>query len=703
MNKPKIVSVIIPNYNYADFIIERIDSVISQTYPISELIILDDASTDNSVEIINKKIVEIKKENPKLTIKLLLNQKNSGGCVFSQWQKGLKEATGDYFWIAEADDSCNKKFLANAIEKMEKDEEIKLFFSDSKRINQNGKIISPTCTDMTDMWKSGHWKKDYVADGKEEIKKYLSGQIFIMNVSSVLWKNEKRCLDIFEEAKKYKVAGDWYIYSRILEEGKIAYCAKPLNYFRKHNKGSASTLKNRTHEYDEVYEIQEIIRKKYKLTKEEEKWQIIRRRGMGFTENEKNIGTKGRIAWLVPCFSQGSGGHRTIFQNVNFLISNGHQCDIYVDMPEPGTAILKHIEDWYGEFKGDVFQGFELSNREYDLVLATGWNTAKYVAESHGKNKLYFIQDYEPWFFPMNEKHIAAEQSYKYGLEGVTIGRWLAHKINHKYHVPTRFFNFCADTSTYHPIKNTKKEKAVCLIFQLGKARRCDELALRSLEIVKKINPDIKIYLFGSAKRKINGLDVEHLGVLTTKECNALYNKCAVGLSMSASNPSRIPFEMMSAGLPVVEIYAENNLYDLPEEGCLLAEPSPEAIASAILRIINDTNLQKEMGQKGHEYMKDYPLERGFNQFLKIVEDTISGVKTQQGIPIKQSYNKAPIKPIKEAIRISQQPSYISFSSVPTYSELIKRGTKYIFGRTKKTTGKILRSMYRKIKYGPNI
>ena len=335
MNKPKIVSVIIPNYNYADFIIERIDSVISQTYPISELIILDDASTDNSVEIINKKIVEIKKENPKLTIKLLLNQKNSGGCVFSQWQKGLKEATGDYFWIAEADDSCNKKFLANAIEKMEKDEEIKLFFSDSKRINQNGKIISPTCTDMTDMWKSGHWKKDYVADGKEEIKKYLSGQIFIMNVSSVLWKNEKRCLDIFEEAKKYKVAGDWYIYSRILEEGKIAYCAKPLNYFRKHNKGSASTLKNRTHEYDEVYEIQEIIRKKYKLTKEEEKWQIIRRRGMGFTENEKNIGTKGRIAWLVPCFSQGSGGHRTIFQNVNFLISNGHQCDIYVDMPRP--------------------------------------------------------------------------------------------------------------------------------------------------------------------------------------------------------------------------------------------------------------------------------------------------------------------------------------------------------------------------------
>ena len=101
--------------------------------------------------------------------------------------------------------------------------------------------------------------------------------------------------------------------------------------------------------------------------------------------------------------------------------------------------------------------------------------------------------------------------------------------------------------------------------------------------------------------------------------------------------------------------------------------------------------------------MKEYPLERGFNQFLKIIEDTISGVKTQQNTSVKQKYNKIPIKPIEEATRISQQPSNLSFSSIPSYSELIKRGTKFILGRTKKTAGKILRSMYRKIKYGPNI
>ena len=62
IENPKKVSVIIPNYNYANYIIERIDSILMQTYPIYELIILDDCSTDNGVQVINDKIEKIKNE-----------------------------------------------------------------------------------------------------------------------------------------------------------------------------------------------------------------------------------------------------------------------------------------------------------------------------------------------------------------------------------------------------------------------------------------------------------------------------------------------------------------------------------------------------------------------------------------------------------------------------------------------------------------
>ena len=93
ISNPKKVSVIIPNYNYQDYIIERIDSILLQTYPIYELIILDDCSTDNSVEVINKKIEEIKKEYKNLKIQFIQNEKNSGGCVFKQWKKGFDIAS----------------------------------------------------------------------------------------------------------------------------------------------------------------------------------------------------------------------------------------------------------------------------------------------------------------------------------------------------------------------------------------------------------------------------------------------------------------------------------------------------------------------------------------------------------------------------------------------------------------------------------
>ncbi len=93
IENPKKVTVIIPNYNYQDYIIERIDSILLQTYPIYELIILDDCSTDNSVEVINKKIEEIKIKYPELKIQFIVNEKNSGGCVFKQWKKGFDLAT----------------------------------------------------------------------------------------------------------------------------------------------------------------------------------------------------------------------------------------------------------------------------------------------------------------------------------------------------------------------------------------------------------------------------------------------------------------------------------------------------------------------------------------------------------------------------------------------------------------------------------
>ena len=251
IEKPLKVSVIIPNYNYEKFIIERIDSILLQTYPIYELVILDDCSTDNSVEVIEEKIKTIKDVN----VKFIKNEKNSG-LVFSQWQKGLKNITGDYFWIAEADDSCDNTFLEKVIKPFEEDKEVVLSYSESRKIDEENNITGEDVRDWSDIFHTHRWDKSYIASGEEEIKEALSYNNTILNVSSLVWKNQKECFDIFEQAKDYKVAGDWYIYLQILKKGKIAYNCESLNYFRKHKRSVSTTIK-RNIEYSEVLKIQD--------------------------------------------------------------------------------------------------------------------------------------------------------------------------------------------------------------------------------------------------------------------------------------------------------------------------------------------------------------------------------------------------------------------------------------------------------------
>ncbi len=649
---PKKVSVIIPNYNYANFIIERIDSVLMQTYPIYELIILDDCSTDNSVEVINKKIEEIKEKYSTLKVKFIINEKNSGGCVFKQWKKGFDLATGDFIWIAEADDSAENNFVEELIKPFD-DPDVLLSYCESARIDGENNLITPKSDDLYDMCHTGEWNKSYIWTGKEENINHLSVTNTILNVSSVMWR-KKDYTKIFEEAGEFRVAGDWYIYYNILKEGKISWNCKPLNYYRKHGSSVCTDIKAEI-EFNEICKIQNEISKLYDLPEKIKEKQELRRSFMYPLlpkKVEKDNGKK-KIAWVMPHPGKGSGGHRTIIQNVNALIKAGYECDIYVEEDGVSTPqiVRDKINNWYEKCTAGVYVGFNMQ-KEYDLMFATGWQTIDFVRKLPAKKKAYFIQDFEPWFFPMGDQYLITENSYRYGFLPVTIGKWLSYKMKNEFNTPSEYFDFGADLNIYKPLENIEKENAICFVYQPEKPRRCDYIGLKALKLVKALRPDTKIYLYGSGVQTNFDFECENLHIIPIEKCNELYNKCRVGLCMSASNPSRIPFEMMAAGLPVVELYKENNIYDLPDEGVLLAEPTPEAIASAIVYLLDNADERKKMSEFGKNYMKDYPLERGYEQFLKAVKEMLE--TDYNNLPeIKLMYKKEAFKATNESMEIS--------------------------------------------------
>lgn len=684
-NECKKVSVIIPNYNYEKFIEERIDSVLLQTYPIYELIILDDASTDQSVE----KIKAVLKKYPSIRVKTIYNKTNSHS-VFSQWQKGFKEATGEFVWMAEADDSCSPFFLENVMKGFD-DEKVVLSYAESMRINENNEVLSSSCRDWMEGVSTTRWNRSFIHEGEQEIREALSICNTIPNVSAVVFRRANQ-IELIEKSKQFKISGDWFLYYSLLRNGKIAYCAKSLNYFRKHSQ-STSTVAKKEIELEEVLKIQKEIRDHYSLTTD----QIVRQ-GMRYGNLSQEVDPKflkevewmmaKKIAWIIPYPIKGSGGIRTMVQNANFLADQGYECDIYVeeDYVNDSETLKKRIEEYYGACHCGTYVGIAM-RKKYDLVFATySVLTADYVYYMKDiAHRAYFIQDFEPWFEPMGGQYLEMERTYYYGLQGISIGNWLTHKISTEYHSPITSFPFCADLNVYKKLPNVEKEKAVCFIYQPEKARRCSKLGMQALLLVKHLRPDVKIYIYGSDVPAEFDFEVENLHIIPIDQCNELYNKCQVGLCISASNPSRIPFEMMAAGLPVVDLYRENNLYDIPDTGVLLANSTPEAIATAIISILDDKKMQQKMSKAGSEFMKDYPLERGFQDFLTAVERVLSGEELD-GKKVQKIYHKNPVMPSEEVMKVNYliQPMPVQIKPTGKMIRFLVRCKRWLYRKIKR-------------------
>lgn len=353
------------------------------------------------------------------------------------------------------------------------------------------------------------------------------------------------------------------------------------------------------------------------------------------------VGKRIKIGWLVSFPVKGSGGQRTIYQNIGALSNKGYECEVFLENIQGFSFIKteKMVEDFFGQVEAKIYPGWEVKGK-FDLLFATFWKTAKIVRDyPYSWKKAYFIQDFEPYFYPMGDDFLFVENTYKYGLYPITIGKWLAKKMQDDYNAPSQYFDFCADLGIYKNNCQRREPLSVCMIYQPEKPRRCSMLGIEALWIVKNLMPEVKVYIYGSKVRGDIWFEHENLNVITPKECAELYNKCSVGLCISSSNPSRIPFEMMACGLPVVDIFRENNLYCMPDNAVLLAEPTPESIAGAIISIIKDSEKHKKMSLAGQKFMQYRNLEFGYSQFIEAVENILEKDKIPQQI-IERRYCK---------------------------------------------------------------
>ena len=225
------VSVIVPNYNHANFLKQRLDTVLGQTFTDFEVLLLDDASTDSSIEVFKLYVADPR-------IRVFLNEVNSGS-PFKQWNRGLDLAVGEYVWIAESDDFADTKFLQKLVAVLDSNPDAGMAYCQSFIVQVGESALEPTHIKGWYARFEDHerWEQDFKNSGRNELANYMVYKNTIPNASAVLFRKSVLS-DGLRAPENMRLAGDWMFWVKILQRSDLAFLSEPLNFFRTAHAGS---------------------------------------------------------------------------------------------------------------------------------------------------------------------------------------------------------------------------------------------------------------------------------------------------------------------------------------------------------------------------------------------------------------------------------------------------------------------------------
>jgi len=340
-----------------------------------------------------------------------------------------------------------------------------------------------------------------------------------------------------------------------------------------------------------------------------------------------------KINWLIPGLVGGSGGQLNIFRTIHYLEQWGHENRVYAiarNTPA-GAAAQRLLRDFYFPIKAPI-EIFDGKVADSDALVATEWTTA-YVARalSNTAGKFYFVQDLEDRFYADGSLAEFARETYRWHYHGLTLGYWIAEVLQDEFDMPCSPFGFSFDRGIYSSDRqeSARRQNRVLFYARPASERRGFELGILALSLVAKQRPDVEFVLVGFRPRSMRiPFHGVFPGVLPPSELAKLYRSCEVALVLSHTNLSMLPLELMACGCAVVSNRGRNVEWLLTDEIAQLANATPESLAEAILRILNNEELRSRKVAAGLAFAQrtDWVSE------TRLVEKGIfQGLKTADG------------------------------------------------------------------------
>jgi glycosyltransferase involved in cell wall biosynthesis len=237
-----LVSVVVASYNHAEYLEQRMDSLINQTYQDIEILVIDDCSTDNSLEVLRRY-----ESHPK--VRLIVREQNGGWVAVSN--QGVENSSGEYVIFANCDDACDPLMIERLVDAMKSNPSAGIAFCRSFLVDKDDYVLGDDLNIQESSFRTRCARNTLISG--DEMGRFLLHSCVIPNLSAALFRTE--CFIVVGDlSAEYRACSDWDLFFRVASKYDIVYVTEPLNRFRQHDTTIRNTMKGRA-TFEEYFRV----------------------------------------------------------------------------------------------------------------------------------------------------------------------------------------------------------------------------------------------------------------------------------------------------------------------------------------------------------------------------------------------------------------------------------------------------------------
>ena len=336
-----------------------------------------------------------------------------------------------------------------------------------------------------------------------------------------------------------------------------------------------------------------------------------------------------KILFVIPKMGKFMGGLTSVLRVAKILSRNEYQIYFASYNSNEINEMSRNAECNLKDYEGHFITFEEAIKTTFEYVIATNWQSVYFSKKLKGY-KIFFVQDYEPYFYPLGENWLLAKKSYQQNFEIISLGNWNIEQIKQNIKLDDNIFHsvdFPFEKKEYPTIdrnyfKYSLLTKIKFAVYTKRESKRIPTFLFSFFEkangYAKSKGIELEIYYFGLNKHEKLNFGI-NCGRLTKSQIFDLYKECHFGMVASLTNISLVPYEMLSTGLPVFEVEDGSYSAFLGNNTATLLDLNYQHFIDQLITLLKNPNLIVNQIEQANIILKDLSWDKTGQQFANIL------------------------------------------------------------------------------------